>query len=347
MAASNLPGTQTKSPVQNVGTQIPGGTLVGRSPGGTAPQAAHSIPIRSIQPVAMYKAPLKAGSGATINNNTITITPGGSAINQLTGDVTAGPGTGSQVATLATVNGGPGSYTLVSLTVNGKGLVTAASTGALTGDVTSTGLATVLATVNSNIGTWNNVTINAKGLATAGSNVAYLTGNQTITLTGYTTGSGATSIATTTGKVKGNTSGSAAAAGDVGEELNAIVLIASEVSINAAANVVTLALTAGDWDVTGELWVDLSTGAATLSGKISAGITTSSAALPSVPSNTTARATVDSTPLTAAQTIEFVIPVGPVQVNTAAGENVFLIGMASVSAGTANGYGKLMARRRS
>ena len=41
-----------------------------------------------------------------------------------------------------------------------------------TGDVTGS-TALTLATVNSNIGTYNNITINAKGLATAGSNVSY------------------------------------------------------------------------------------------------------------------------------------------------------------------------------
>lgn len=35
---------------------------------------------------------------------------GGGGLNQLTGDVTAGPGTGSQAATLATVNSSPGTY---------------------------------------------------------------------------------------------------------------------------------------------------------------------------------------------------------------------------------------------
>jgi len=43
-----------------------------------------------------------------------------------------------------------------------------------TGDATGA-TALTLATVNSDIGTYNNVTINAKGLATAGSNIAYLT----------------------------------------------------------------------------------------------------------------------------------------------------------------------------
>jgi hypothetical protein len=59
----------------------------------------------------------------------------------------------------------------------------------LTGDGTagpgsgSQGL--TLATVNGNVGTWNNVTINAKGLATAGGNVAYLTSSG---VSGMTTG---------------------------------------------------------------------------------------------------------------------------------------------------------------
>ncbi|MEI6090590.1 MAG: hypothetical protein WCR42_09080 [bacterium] len=43
-----------------------------------------------------------------------------------------------------------------------------------TGDVSGSGLLT-LATVNADLGTYNNVTINAKGLAIAGSNIAYLT----------------------------------------------------------------------------------------------------------------------------------------------------------------------------
>lgn len=52
-----------------------------------------------------------------------------------------------------------------------SGLVTNATHS---GDATGA-TALTLATVNSNIGTYNNITINAKGLATAGSNVAYLT----------------------------------------------------------------------------------------------------------------------------------------------------------------------------
>ena len=62
-----------------------------------------------------------------------------------------------------------------------------------TGDVSGS-TALTLATVNSNVGTFNNITINAKGLATAGSNVSYqapLTiGNLTSTTSGVTIGNG-------------------------------------------------------------------------------------------------------------------------------------------------------------
>lgn len=56
-------------------------------------------------------------------------------------------------------------------------------------------------------GTYTSVTTNSKGQITSGSNPGFITGNQTITLTGDTTGSGSTSIATTlsnTGVVAGS-----------------------------------------------------------------------------------------------------------------------------------------------
>ena len=128
------------------------------------------------------------------------------------GDVTSALG-GTEL-TLATVNSNVGTFNNV--TVNGKGLVTAASNVAyltgnqtitLSGDLTGSGTTSIsgtLANVNANVGTFNNITINAKGLATAGSNVAYLTGNQTITLSGDITGSGTTGITGTLATVNSN-----------------------------------------------------------------------------------------------------------------------------------------------
>ena len=78
--------------------------------------------------------------------------------------------------------------------------------GNLSGDITtSNSLVTTLATVNSNVGTFQGITVNAKGLVTAASNQSYLTANQTITLSGGVTGSGTTAITTTVTQLNGNT----------------------------------------------------------------------------------------------------------------------------------------------
>ena len=56
----------------------------------------------------------------------------------------------------------------------------------LSGDISGTGttaITTTLPNVNSNVGTFNNITINAKGLSVAGSNISYQTANSPITVT--------------------------------------------------------------------------------------------------------------------------------------------------------------------
>jgi hypothetical protein len=123
----------------------------------------------------------------------------------LSGDV-AGSGTTAIATILATVNSNVGTFQ--GLTVNAKGLVTAAVgqgylTGnqniTITGDVAGSGTTAItgtLATVNANVGTFQGITVNGKGLVTAAANQNYLTGNQTITLSGAVTGSGTTSIVT-------------------------------------------------------------------------------------------------------------------------------------------------------
>lgn len=124
-----------------------------------------------------------------------------------------------------------------------SGTLPAGRLPAFSGDATSSAgsSALTLNTVNSNVGTFNNVTINGKGLATAGSNVAYLTGNQTITLSGDTTGSGTTDIVTTLQTVTTDvgTFGSATQVPQVTLNGKGLVTAASNVPIAIAESQVT------------------------------------------------------------------------------------------------------------
>ena len=104
---------------------------------------------------------------ATNLNTASTIVKRDASGNFVAGTITAAlTGTASTATALATGRtiAITGDITYTSPSFNGSGNVTAAGT---------------LATVNSNVGTWNNVTVNGKGLVTAGSTVAYATGSGT------------------------------------------------------------------------------------------------------------------------------------------------------------------------
>jgi hypothetical protein len=86
------------------------------------------------------------------------------------------------------------------------GYITGNQTITISGDASGSGTTAIpltLATVNANIGTFQGITVNGKGLITAATNQNYLTGNQTITLSGDVTGSGATAIASTVTALQG------------------------------------------------------------------------------------------------------------------------------------------------
>lgn len=125
----------------------------------------------------------------------------------LTGDITTSAG--AVATTLATVNSNVGSFAIATVTVNGKGLVTAASAASTTGSG-SVVLATSPTIVTPTIAKLANLTTNGfvktgGGDGTLSVDTAtYLTANQTITLSGDVTGSGATAITTTLATVNSN-----------------------------------------------------------------------------------------------------------------------------------------------
>lgn len=89
---------------------------------------------------------------------------------------------------------------VVSIATAGTDYLIANQTITLSGDISGSGataITTTLPTVNGNVGAFQGITVNAKGQVTAASNQSYLTGNQTITLSGDVTGSGTTAITAT------------------------------------------------------------------------------------------------------------------------------------------------------
>ena len=100
------------------------------------------------------------------------------------------------------LNGQAGSYYQSAGNLN-AGTLLAARLPAFTGDATSTvgTVALTLAASGATAGTYNNVTVNAKGLVTGGSNASYLTSNQSISITGDATGTGSTGIVLTLANV--------------------------------------------------------------------------------------------------------------------------------------------------
>ena len=134
----------------------------------------------------------------------------------LTGDATASllsvDGTANVSAAITLKNTGTaGTYNNV--TTDAQGRITSGSLVSylagnenitLSGDATGSGTTAItvtLPTINSNVGTFNNVTVNGKGLVTSASNVAYLT---SVTTTGDVTGTGSASVPLTLATVNSN-----------------------------------------------------------------------------------------------------------------------------------------------
>lgn len=141
----------------------------------------------------------------------------------------------------------------------------------------------------------------------------------------------------------GVTTNSSASAGQIGEFISSVVLIGSAIAITSAAtvNVTSISLTAGDWDVSGEVWIAYagSPSAVTIAG---GGITTTTATLPTIPATNTARNLIQNSQISGAtQTL----PLATTRFSLASTTTVFMVGTTTFTGGTSSGYGVLRARR--
>jgi hypothetical protein len=143
---------------------------------------------------------------------------------------------------------------------------------------------------------------------------------------------------------RGTTAADSASAGDVGEVITGSVAAASAVSLTTVttANVTSISLTAGDWDVRGNVCFTLAS--TTTMGYLSCGINTTSATLPTGPAGIASIAgngTNSTTDVTLAPSLN----IAPVRVNVSATTTVYLVARAKFATSTCKAYGTIMARR--
>jgi hypothetical protein len=143
----------------------------------------------------------------------------------------------------------------------------------------------------------------------------------------------------TSGKgIAGTATNDSASAGVVGEYVSSLIAVGSAVSLTTAtaANVTSISLTAGDWDVAGV--VNFSETTATVSAR-TAGISTTSATLPTDGSE--GYCGVQSTVTSETNSIALTRK----RITISGTTTVYLVGQATFSAGTAAGFGTINARR--
>ncbi len=136
----------------------------------------------------------------------------------------------------------------------------------------------------------------------------------------------------------GSTTNDAAITGNVGEYVSSTIAVGSAVSLTTAtaANVTSISLTAGDWDVTGI--VNFSETTSTVTSRI-AGLSSTTATLPTDGSE--GYCGVQSTVTSETNSIGLTRK----RFSLSGTTTVFLVGQATFSAGTCTGFGSITARR--
>jgi hypothetical protein len=142
------------------------------------------------------------------------------------------------------------------------------------------------------------------------------------------------------GQVQGTSTNDNAAAGNIGEFVTSAVASGSAVNLtnNTPANITAISLTAGDWDVTGN--IVFASGVSTVVTLLQGGISLTTAALPASPAGGYA---IWSGSLTGVN--QNGLPLIPSRLSLASTTTVYLVTVATFSTSTLAAYGSISARR--
>lgn len=145
--------------------------------------------------------------------------------------------------------------------------------------------------------------------------------------------------------IRGTTAADNPAIGSVGETITGAVAAASAVSLTTltSVNVTSISLSAGDWDVRGNVLFTLAS--TTTMGYLYCGINTTSATLPTGPAGLAGIAGA-GTNATTDVTLAPAINIAPVRINVSSTTTVYLIARAKFGTSTCKAYGSIVARRR-
>jgi hypothetical protein len=146
-----------------------------------------------------------------------------------------------------------------------------------------------------------------------------------------------------TSGIVGTTTNNNANAGSIGEYISSTILVGSAVSLTSGtpANVTSISLTAGDWDVWGT--IATSPAGTTTQSVIQGCISTTSATFPAAPGNG-AWALLPFNTGSAGQPI--VLPLGTGRISVSTTTTVYLVIQSTFGVSTDTGYGFIGARRR-
>lgn len=185
--------------------------------------------------------------------------------------------------------------------------------------------------------------LDALGVGTSAPATGNITATGTVTAASVAGAISATTIAASgtitpsqTNGIVGTTTNNNANAGSVGEFISSVVPSGSAVAMtnNVSANITTISLTAGDWDVWGTTNFTLSATGTSMGGWIN----TVSATQPTSPNGASVTMTFSFSGVLGAS-------VGRTRISIASTTTVYLSGAVAFASGTCGGFGFLGARR--